>query len=63
MITAYTPARGVRSSSKGLLSIPRINTNSAHGAFSHYAPTLWDSHPSELRSSESVNSFKSRLKT
>ena len=48
MVTAYTPARCLQYSSKGLLSIPRINTNSAHGAFSHYAPTLWNSLPSEL---------------
>ena len=31
-------------------------------AFRHYSPTLWNSLPSELRSSQSVNSFKSTIK-
>ena len=57
------PDRPLRSSNKGLLTIPRINTKSAHGAFSHYGPTLWNSLPHELRSVTTVSSFKSRLKT
>ncbi len=63
MLSEYTPDRPLRSSNKGLLTIPRINTKSAHGAFSHYGPTLWNSLPHELRSTTTVSSFKSRLKT
>ncbi len=63
MLTEYTPDRSPRSSSKNLLVIPRIHSKSAHGAFSHYGPTLWNSPPHELRSATTVSSFKSRLKT
>ena len=48
MLTEDTPDRSLRSSSKGLLTIPGINSTSAHGAFSHYGPTLWNSLPHEL---------------
>ncbi len=63
MLSEYTPDRPLRSSNKGVLTIPRINTKSAHGAFGHYGPTLWNSLPHELRSTTTVSSFKSRLKT
>ena len=63
LISFYDPARCLRSSSKCLLTTPRINTNAAHGAFSYCAPTLWNSLPLELRSSQSVLSFKKGIKT
>ena len=63
MLTEYTPDRSLRSSNQGLLNIPRINSKSAYGAFSHYGPTLWNSLPHELRSATTVSSFKSKLKT
>lgn len=50
MLTEYTPDRSLRSSSKGLLTIPIIQSKSAHGAFSHYGPTLWNSLPHKIRS-------------
>ena len=63
MLTEYTPDRPLRSSNKGLLTIPRINSKSAHGAFSYCGPTLWNSLPHKLRSVTTVSSFTSRLKT
>lgn len=60
MLTNYTPVRSLRSSSKGLLTVQRVNSNFAFAAFSHHAPTLWYSLPPELRS-VTVYSFKSRL--
>ena len=63
MLTEYTPERSLRSSNKGLLTIPKINSKPAHGAVSHYGPTLWNSLPHELRSVTTVFSFKSQLKT
>ena len=63
MLSEYTPDRPLRSSSKGLLTIQRINSKLAYGAFSHYGPTLWNSLPHELRSVTTISSFKSRLKT
>lgn len=63
IIPHYHPTRFLRSSSQSLLSVPRINTNTAHGAFSYCAPTLWNSLPLELRSAQSTPSFKKALKT
>ena len=63
MLTKYTPGRSFSSSDKELLAIPRINSKSAHGAFSHYGPTLWISLPHEVRSATTVSSFKRKLKT
>ena len=63
MLTKYTPGRSLRSSDKELLTTPRINSESAHGAFSHYGPTLWNSLPHEIRSATTVSSLKSKLKT
>ena len=63
LIYFYDPVRCLRSSSKCLLTNPRINTNAAHGAFSYCAPTLWNSLPLELRSSQSVLSFKKGIQT
>ena len=60
MFTEYTPDRSLRSSNKGLLNIPRINSN--YGALSHMVP-LSGTLPHELRSATTVSSFKSNLKT
>ena len=40
MISFYDPTRYLRSSSKRLLTTPRMNANAAHGAFSYCAPIL-----------------------
>lgn len=43
----YTPETSLRSSDKGLVTVPRIHSNSAHGASTHYSPVLWNSLPQE----------------
>lgn len=63
IIPPYHPTRSLRTSNKGLLCVPKINTNTAHGAFSYCAPTLWNSLPLELRSVTSTPAFKKGLKT
>ena len=65
MISFYDPTRCLRSSSKRLLTTPRINTDAAHGGSSYCAPILWNiySLPLELRSLQSMFSFKKGLKT
>ncbi|KAF7659695.1 hypothetical protein LDENG_00294920 [Lucifuga dentata] len=48
----------------GLLSVPRVKKKSAGSqAFSHRAPVLWNSLPVEIRQSNSIDFFKSKLKT
>ncbi|XP_054864080.1 uncharacterized protein LOC129348233 [Amphiprion ocellaris] len=64
LLLTYRPSRILRSSGSGLLSIPQARTKT-HGeaAFSHYGPRLWNSLPENLRTAETVDIFKRRLKT
>ena len=64
LLERYTPARSLRSSNQLLLKVPSTNTVTyGDRAFSVAAPKLWNSVPYEIRSSESLNKFKSKLKT
>lgn len=63
VLTTYTPARTLRSSSERLLVVPVSNMKTVgHRAFSYAAPTTWNSLPSSLRNQSSLSSFKSNLK-
>ena len=64
LLLSYQPSRVLRSSGTGLLIIPRAKTKT-HGeaAFSHYGPRLWNSLPEGIRTAETVDVFKRRLKT
>ena len=55
--------KNLRSNNKFLLSVPRINSVLGQRAFSYAAPSLWNSLPLEIRSSNSLSSFRSKLKT
>ena len=59
----YKPSRSLRSSQKQLLNIPRCRTKIASRAFSVAAPSVWNSIEIEIRQSDSVASFKRKLKT
>lgn len=64
LLHPYTPSRTLRSSSFGLLSIPPVKmVTMGAKAFSHAAPKLWNSLPIHIRQLDSVNIFKSQLKT
>jgi len=64
LLSPYNPSRSLRSQSSGLLVVPRIAKSSKGGrAFSHLAPKLWNSLPDNVRGSDSLTQFKSRLKT
>ncbi len=64
LLTHYTPTRVLRSSEAGLLTVQttRLKTMGDR-AFSSLAPKLCNSLPSEIRNAESLNVFKSSLKT
>jgi hypothetical protein len=64
LLHPYQPVRTLRSSADDLLTIPRTNL-STYGdrAFSKAAPVLWNSLPSHLRSQDTLESFKSSLKS
>ena len=63
LITHYIPTRHLRSDSKFLLTVPRINTSAGRRSFSFAAPHVWNSLPLQLRSTKSLSSFRSLLKT
>lgn len=56
MLTVYTPEKSLRTSSKGLLAVPRINSKSARGTFSYHLLQ-------QLCSAVAVSTFKSKIKT
>lgn len=64
LIAPYNPSRCLRSSSHNLLQCPKSRL-ATYGdrAFCVVAPKLWNSLPLDLRSTDSLNSFKSGLKT
>ncbi|KAK7918637.1 hypothetical protein WMY93_009921 [Mugilogobius chulae] len=59
-----TPSRSLRSSSSLQLSVPSSRLVTMGGrAFSRSAPQLWNSLPPDLRNTDSLPLFKSKLKT
>ena len=63
LLPRYEPARSLRSAGSGLLVVPKIKSKHGKAAFGHYAPTLWNKLPIDLRFSPTLAAFKSRLKT
>lgn len=63
LLVPYEASRPLRSSGTGLLCVPRTRTKQGEAAFSYYAPHLWNKLPVDLRSAQTVSSFKSGLKT
>ena len=64
LLLSYEPVRALRSSGRGLLVIPKINTKTyGEASFNYYGPRLWNSLPEDLRAASSVHIFKSKLKT
>ncbi|XP_037631145.1 uncharacterized protein LOC119491325, partial [Sebastes umbrosus] len=63
LLLCYEPSRPLRSSGSGLLSVPRVRTKHAEGAFSFYAPNIWNKLPENCRTATTLTSFKTKLKT
>ncbi|KAI2657273.1 RNA-directed DNA polymerase from mobile element jockey [Labeo rohita] len=64
LLPRYNPSRSLRSQNSGLLVVPRIAKSTKGGrAFSHLAPKFWNSLPDNVRGSDTLSLFKSRLKT
>ena len=65
LLRIYKPTRQLRlSSDSSILCIPTVRTHSfGHRLFSYAAPTVWTTFPYEIRSSDTILSFKSSLKT
>lgn len=63
LITPYSPARTLRSSSSNLLTVPRSRLCFTDKAFEIAGPSVWNSLPSEIRNNDTLNSFCRSLKT
>ena len=65
LLKIYAPSRQLRSSAETFtLCIPSVHTKTyGQRAFSHSAPTPWNSLSKAIRNSEAALSFKSALKT
>ncbi len=64
LLLRYNPTRSLRSQNSGLLVVPRIAKSTKGGrTFSYLAPKLWNSLPDNVRGSDTLSLFKSRLKT
>ena len=64
LITPYEPRRALRSAGTALLCVPRHNLERyGRRSFSCAGPVLWNSLPEGMRLTDSLNTFKSQLKT
>ena len=64
LIKLYEPTRSLRSADQFLLKKGKPRTKTyGDRAFQNCAPALWNSLPQDIRSIQSLNSFKSALKT
>ena len=63
LVSAYAPSRSLRSSVANLLTVPPHKLTFGSRAFRVAAPTIWNSLPDDIRSSNSLAVFRRRLKT
>ena len=63
LISPYRPSRPLRSQTKNLLEKPVPSLSFGKRAFTFSGPEIWNSLPDSVKSSDSLCTFKSRLKT
>ena len=63
LLNVYRPTRTLRSSSQSLLKKTIIYTNTGRRSFKYSAPEIWNSLPLNIRQSETITSFRKKLKT
>ena len=63
LVSAYAPSRSLRSSVANLLTVPSHKLTFGSRAFRVATPTIWNSLPEDIRSSDSLAIFRRRLKT
>ena len=63
LIAPYIPPRSLRSSNKNLLIVPDIRSEMGRRSFSFASPSIWNSLPQHVRSSDSLSAFHGLLKT
>ena len=64
LLVKQANTRTPRSNTKNLLQIPLTNLKRIGGrAFSDYAPRIWNEFPNNIKVADSVQNFKTQLKT
>ena len=63
LINKYATTRNLRSSGHNLLAEPRTRLVSTMASYSTAAPKVWNSLPASVKSSPSIDSFKSNVET
>ena len=64
LLHKYEPVRNLRSGRKDLFVVPPVFTKTyGERSFSRAAPVLWNELPSNIKSINTVEKFKSALKT
>ena len=64
MVIPYQPNRNLRSSNALQLKNVRVNLVSCgERAFGKAAPTLWNALPNNIKEAQTIDAFKSKLKT
>ena len=63
LIQNYTPTRSLRSSSSGLLIIPKVSKTWGERSFTFSSPTFWNNLPKDIKSCSISLSFKKLVKT
>ena len=63
LVTAYSPARALRSSRENYLQVPPTRTKLGDSGFFSSAPSVWNQLPPVVRNSTSISLFKRNLKT
>ena len=63
LLITHSPTRSLRSGDAIVLKIPKTRSKYGRRAFSHSGPTLWNQLPMDIRQCQTVQTFKSKLKT
>ena len=64
LLSPYKPGRSLRSEGKHLLTTPRYRLEGfGKRCFAHAAPSLWNALPITIKCAQSIDIFKSNLKT
>ena len=63
LIINYHPSRSLRSSNRHLLDVPRSKSVFSSRGFRTAGPQIWNNLPDSVRLSESINVFRTNLKT
>ena len=63
LVQWHTPSRNLRSASASLLSVTRCNISFGARGYRSAAPAIWNSLPSNVRSCETLTTFRRHLKS